>query len=234
MSKWKIDNLYNDGNKIFANNTNITSDLDMAFLTPYLATLDLVAEFNGGRYFFTRYLNSNNDYDLSKIQRGAWATLKVNIERYKRLITIDEMEYTLDDEYEISKQYGEAETETNTDAHTDTTSYGDDTNTMTTAPTTTTTTDNVTTFDSATERETGTTTTGTIQTIDTTKREKENDSITYGIQKETITEKTHTDTESGHKSSPQDFISKERAIANYNTLEMIAKDVINFVSYPIY
>lgn len=252
MSKIYLSDLYDVSGHLFVNNSFITGDASLNFLAPYYEDLDLIASMIDNREFFSRYLDENNNYVVTKIRKGVWASLVANREKYKKLIAIDELTYNPLSEYDIVKEYGQDKTTKNYGQDVTTNAYGQDVTTdvngqqqdsITTAPRNATSTAFSTCFDSTAENETGKSIDTTTQTVDTSTsqaytdthtRDARNDTSTRQARVDDTTRQQHTDTERGHRQAPQVLIEKQRQVANYNTLELIVADTVNYLTYGIY
>lgn len=251
MNNYYITDIYDGMSTLFRTNAGIQGDA-FAFLKPYYDELDLIAEFKDNRQLFSKYLDDNNDYILSKVHKGVRASLTANLYKYKKLIELDEANYNPLDEYDVVKQYGVDKTTTNygqdkttkdIDEVHSTIDTGERDATATTAPRTNTTTDYTTAFDTSTEKETSKSVDTTVQTIDSTHSSASLDESTTDARQDVTTRDARVDvntrdarvdTESGRNTNAMDLIEKARNIASHSTLEIIVNDTINFLAYAIY
>lgn len=93
--KIKIDNIYNDGLSLFAQNPYLYSDARLTSITSLVDDLDLIAQFSyGAREFFKKYLKEDNDhvyiYDFDKIRLGIYACIVENLPKYDYMLAADE------------------------------------------------------------------------------------------------------------------------------------------------
>lgn len=251
MNKYYIEDIYDDGNDLFTNNASLTNS-KFDFMRSYFDELDLIAEFKHNRELFKKYRDNNGDYILSRLHRAVYASLTANLEKYKKLISLDETNYNPLDEFDVLKQYGidkttkdydEDKTTKDIDEVHSTIDTGERSATATTAPRTDTTTDYTTAFDTVNEKETSKTVNTTVQTVDSTHAnatvdesttDARQDVTTREARQDVTTRDARVDHESGRRTNAMDLVEKQRAVANHKTLELIVNDTINFVSYAIY
>lgn len=129
--KIRIDDLYNDDENIFADNTYILNDPRMSTIATLVNDLDLIAQFSyGTREIFKRFLKHDDTevyiYDLAKIKKATYACIVGNLTKYNVMLNADDAITDIDPTVQFSKTtvYGEQEKETAYGATTDTTQYG--------------------------------------------------------------------------------------------------------------
>lgn len=129
--KNRIDDIYNDGETIFTDNTYILNDPRMSIITPLINDLDLITQFSyGTREIFKRFLQHDDTdvyvYDLVKIKKATYACIVDNLTKYNVMLNADDAITEIDPTVQFSKTtvYGAQEKATAYGATTDATQYG--------------------------------------------------------------------------------------------------------------
>lgn len=224
MLKHRITDMYNNYERLFADNTYLTTDTRFSDFMTMLSDMDLIAEVDyGEREILVKFLDDNLDYIADKVYKAIWANFVKNYRRYQLLLESDEVGEELNPsyDYKIVRQYGEEEKHFNYGARSaqdsfsqkentnvygskqNTNAYGEKATTdvlgqgqqtVTSAPRSTDSQDQRTTFDSETDYDTTHNVTSTIQTIDTVADATRTNTSTEGQHTDTLTEGQHTDT----------------------------------------
>lgn len=224
MLKHRITDMYDNYERLFADNIYLTTDTRFSDFMNMISDMDLIAEIDyGDREILVKFLDDNLDYVADKVYKAIWMNFVKNLRRYQLLLESDEAGEAVNPsyDYKITRQYGEEEKHFNYGARSaqdsfsqkentnvygskqNTNSYGEKTTTdilgqgqqtVTSAPRSTDSQDQRTTFDSQTDYDTTHNVTSTIQTIDTVADASRTNTSTEGQHTDTLTEGNHTDT----------------------------------------
>lgn len=107
--KITINNIYDDGKTIFAQNPFLTTDARLADILAIANDLDLITELSfGARELLNRNIKKDDEhvfiYDMSKINRHVYAVLIENLNKYSALMATDEIIKETSPEYSYKEE----------------------------------------------------------------------------------------------------------------------------------